>query len=35
MNDIWGVKRRRPLAQQAVIYWMGLTLGPLLLAGLD
>lgn len=33
VNDIWGVKRRRPLAQQAVIYWMGITLGPLLLAG--
>jgi membrane protein len=33
VNDIWGVKRRRPLAQQAVIYWVGLTLGPLLLAG--
>jgi membrane protein len=33
VNDIWGVKRRRPLSQQAVIYWMGITLGPLLLAG--
>lgn len=33
VNDIWGIKRRRPLAQQAVIYWVGLTLGPLLLAG--
>ncbi|WP_242347012.1 YhjD/YihY/BrkB family envelope integrity protein [Anaeromyxobacter terrae] len=33
LNDIWGVQRRRPIAQQAVIYWMGITLGPLLLAG--
>ena len=33
INDIWGVRRRRPLAQQWVIYWVGLTLGPLLLAG--
>ncbi len=33
INDIWGVQRRRPIAQQAVIYWMGVTLGPLLLAG--
>lgn len=33
VNDIWGIKRRRSVAQQAVIYWVGLTLGPLLLAG--
>lgn len=33
INDIWGVRRRRSRAQQAVIYWVGLTLGPLLLAG--
>lgn len=33
LNDIWGIRRRRPLAQRAVIYWVGLTLGPLLLAG--
>jgi membrane protein len=33
INDVWGIKRRRPLAQQAVIYWVGLTLGPVLLAG--
>jgi membrane protein len=32
LNDIWGIRRRRPLAQRAVIYWVGLTLGPLLLA---
>lgn len=33
VNDIWGVRRRRRIAAQAVIYWVGLTLGPLLLAG--
>jgi membrane protein len=33
LNDIWGVRRRRTLTQQAIIYWVGLTLGPLLLAG--
>jgi membrane protein len=33
VNDIWGVRRRRRLRAQAVIYWVGLTLGPLLLAG--
>ncbi len=33
VNDIWGVQRRRGVAQQWVIYWVGLTLGPLLLAG--
>ncbi len=33
VNDIWGVRRRRRIASQAVIYWVGLTLGPLLLAG--
>jgi membrane protein len=33
VNDVWGIKRRRSLPQQAVIYWVGLTLGPLLLAG--
>jgi membrane protein len=32
VNDIWGIRRRRPLTAQAVIYWVGLTLGPLLLA---
>lgn len=32
VNDIWGVKTRRRMASQAVIYWVGLTLGPLLLA---
>jgi membrane protein len=33
VNDIWGIRRRRPIGQQAIIYWMGLTLGPILLAG--
>jgi membrane protein len=33
VNDIWGVRRRRSIAQQATIYWVGMTLGPLLLAG--
>jgi membrane protein len=33
VNEIWGVRRRRPLAQQATILWLGITLGPLLLAG--
>jgi membrane protein len=32
VNDIWGIRRRRRLRSQAVIYWVGLTLGPLLLA---
>jgi membrane protein len=33
VNDIWGVKRRRKLREQAITYWVGLTVGPLLLAG--
>lgn len=33
LNDIWGVRRRRSVAQQATIYWVAITLGPLLLAG--
>lgn len=32
VNDIWGIRRRRRLRSQMVIYWVGLTLGPLLLA---
>jgi len=32
VNGIWGIRRRRGIAQQATIYWVGLTLGPLLLA---
>ncbi len=33
INDQWGISRRRSLGRQAVIYWVGLTLGPVLLAG--
>ncbi len=33
INDVWGIRRPRTLRSQAVIYWVGLTLGPLLLAG--
>jgi len=33
VNDMWGVRRRRSVAQQATIFWVGMTLGPLLLAG--
>lgn len=32
VNDIWSIRRRRPIRQQVTIYWVGLTLGPLLLA---
>jgi membrane protein len=32
VNETWGIHRRRSVTQQVVIYWMGLTLGPLLLA---
>ncbi|MFO0583059.1 MAG: YhjD/YihY/BrkB family envelope integrity protein [Anaeromyxobacter sp.] len=32
INDTWGIKRGRSLTAQAITYWMGLTLGPLLLA---
>ena len=31
LNDIWRVKRPRPLSQRVLIYWAVLTLGPLLL----
>ena len=33
VNEIWAVRRPRPLGQRALIYWAGLTLGPFLLAG--
>jgi len=33
VNEIWAVRRPRPLGQRALTYWAGLTLGPLLLAG--
>src|SRR5512133_191851 len=32
INDIWSIRRRRPLRRQVITYWVGLTLGPLLLA---
>jgi membrane protein len=32
LNGIWRVRRSRPLAQQVLVYWAVLTLGPLLLA---
>jgi membrane protein len=32
INDLWEVPRRRSLRMQALIYWMGLTFGPLVLA---
>jgi membrane protein len=31
LNAIWRVPRPRPLAQRVLVYWAGLTLGPLLL----
>ncbi len=32
LNDIWRVKKARPLTQRVLIYWAAITLGPLLLA---
>lgn len=32
LNDIWRVRRMRPLAQRVLVYWGVLTLGPLLVA---
>ncbi len=32
INDIWSIRRRRPIKQQIILYWVGLTMGPLLLA---
>jgi len=32
LNNIWRVKRPRPLGQRVLIYWAVMTLGPLLLA---
>jgi membrane protein len=29
LNGIWRVRRARPLAQRVLVYWAGLTLGPL------
>jgi membrane protein len=33
VNELWAVRRRRPLVQKALMYWAVLTLGPILLAG--
>lgn len=33
LNDIWRVRRPRPITQRVLVYWAVLTLGPLLLAG--
>ncbi len=33
VNEIWSVKRLRPFPQRLLIYWAGLTIGPVLLAG--
>jgi membrane protein len=33
LNNIWRVRRPRPLAHRVLIYWAVMTLGPLLLAG--
>ncbi|MBY0466576.1 MAG: YihY family inner membrane protein [Burkholderiales bacterium] len=33
LNDIWRVRRPRPLTQRVLVYWAVLTLGPLLLGG--
>src|SRR3954469_8712930 len=33
LNAIWRVRRPRPIAQRVLVYWAGMTLGPLLLAG--
>jgi membrane protein len=30
VNDIWAVRRRRPLLRRWLTYWAGLTIGPLL-----
>jgi membrane protein len=32
LNNIWRVRRPRPLAQKLLIYWAAITLGPILLA---
>jgi len=33
LGQIWRVTRQRPLAQRVLLYWAGITLGPLLLGG--
>lgn len=32
LNNIWRVRRKRPLGQRVLVYWAVMTLGPLLLA---
>jgi membrane protein len=32
LNSIWRVRRPRPLGQRLLVYWAGMTLGPMLLA---
>ncbi len=32
LNSIWRVRKARPLGQRVLVYWAGITLGPLLLA---
>jgi membrane protein len=32
LNNIWRVRKPRPLAQRVLIYWAAITLGPILLA---
>lgn len=33
LNDVWAVRRRRGRLHRVLVYWTGLTLGPLLLFG--
>jgi membrane protein len=33
LNNIWRVRRLRPLGQRVLIYWAAITLGPLVLGG--
>ncbi len=33
VNDVWSIQRQRSLTRKWLVYWAGLTLGPLLLAG--
>ncbi len=33
LNAIWRVRKPRPMAQRLLLYWVGMTLGPLLLGG--
>jgi len=32
LNDIWRVRRQRPIGQRVLVYWAVLTLGPLVMA---